>query len=156
MLPQEYLWKARRMDTEYGGVPEGVKGPVVRKLKSFPRLPSWVFGAWAEASPDIHNFIHLICTARLTHELELQRKGGARRSRMNEKAALAVLTGQVRRVLSLEVTRAQSRLLLDRVEVLGSGVEGAGKRRLRREQRAHQLGMMQGRAVLRRGEYYLQ
>ena len=83
---------------------------------------------------------------------------------MNEQAAKASLTGQVRRNLSLTVVKSQARLLLDRVEVLGSGgVEAARRRkwtalegwRLEKEQRAHMLSLRQGSPVLKRGEFYL-
>ena len=165
-LPGEYARKARTMDVEYGGVPEGEVGPVARKLSSFPPLQGWVFGAWNEASPDVHNLVHLLAKARLKKEDELQEWGVvARRKRVSEEAALAALTGQVRRQLSLVSARAQARLLLDRVAVLGQGtVAAAGRRRwveeeerrMRREQRAHLLALEQGRAVLRRGDIFLQ
>lgn len=86
-----------------------MEGPVARKLASFPRLQSWVFGAWGEASPDIHSLVHILATSRLRHEEMLQGRGGRR---MSEKGALSVLTGQVRRSLSLVVERAQARLIL--------------------------------------------
>ena len=165
-LPGEYARKARTMDIEYGGVAEGQVGPVARKLSSFPPLQGWVFGAWNEASPDVHNLVHLLAKARLEKEEELQEWGAvARRRRVSKEAALASLTGQVRRQLSLVSARAQARLLLDRVAVLGRGTEAAAgrrrwveeeERRMGREQRAHLLALEQGRAVLRRGEIYLQ
>ena len=52
-LPREYTEKAMSIDTLYGGVPEGVVGPVQAKLHSFPPLRKWVFGAWGEASEDV-------------------------------------------------------------------------------------------------------
>ena len=84
---------------------------------------------------------------------------------MSEKAARASLTGQVRRHLSLTVIKSQTRLLLDRLEVLGSGVVEATKRRkwvalegwrLQKEQKAHKLSLRQGSHVLKRGEFFLQ
>ena len=49
---------------------------------------------------------------------------------MSDEAALAALTGQVRRQLSLVSARAQAKLLLDRVAVLGQGAEASlGRRR---------------------------
>ena len=110
------------MDRQYGGVPEDAVGPVEGKLASFPPLQSLVFGAFNEASPDVHKLVHVVASARLLHEQELQDDGAvARRRRMSAGAGLAILTGQVRRTLSLEVARAQARLLLDRVQVLGRG-----------------------------------
>ena len=84
---------------------------------------------------------------------------------MSQEGTLAIITGQVRRRLSLTAARANARLILDRVQVLGEGAEAAGvrrrlqaveERRMEREQRAHHLGLMQGRAILRRGDIYLQ
>ena len=65
---------------------------------------------------------------------------------MSPEAGLAIITGQVRRTLSLVAARAQARLLLDRVQVLGRGAAEAGRRRrwqeveerrMGKEQRAH-------------------
>ena len=148
-----------------GGVPEGEHGPVARKLATFP-FQSWMFGAWNEASPDVHTgLVQTVARARLRHQ-ELWDSGGGRHSRMSDTAALALLTGQVRRSLSLVTARATARCLLDRLEVLGTGMEVAAGRRRRlreqevrrmdREQRAHALRMQQGRAVRRQGEFYLQ
>ena len=166
LLPGEYLSSAKKIDEEFGGVPEGVVGPVARKLTSFPRLRGWVFGAWSEASPDIHSLISELVVSRIKHEEELAgNRGRGRRRGMSEKAAKASLTGQVRRTLSLTVVKSQARLLLDRVEVLGSGVVEATRRRnwvaqegwrLQKEQKAHMLSLKQGSPVLKRGEFFLQ
>ena len=165
-LPGEYRRKAQYLDREFGGVPVGEEGPVARKLASFPPLQSWVFGAWNEASPDIHALVHHLAAARLMREAELVDGGAvARRRRMSREGALAMITGQVRRRLSLTAARANARLILDRVQVLGEGMEAAGarrrlqaveERRMDREQRAHHLGLMLGRAILRRGDIYMQ
>ena len=165
-LPGEYRRKAQHLDREFGEVPAGEEGPVARKLASFPPLQSWVFGAWNEASPDIHALVHHLATARLRREAELVDGGAvARRRRMSPEGALAMITGQVRRRLSLTAARANARLILDRVQVLGEGTAAAGarrrlqeseERRMDREQRAHHLGLMLGRPILRRGEIYLQ
>ena len=71
----------------------------------------------------------------------------------------------MRRTLSLESARANSRCLLDRVQVLGSGGKEASRRRrwveeeerrMGRELRATMLSLQHGRPILRRGEIYLQ
>ena len=107
--------------------------------------------------------VHTLAKSRLKKEEMLEGRGG-RRSRMTEEAALALLTGQIRRSLSLVVARATAKCLLDRLEVVGSGTAVAARRRhwreqearaLEREQRAHALSMKHGRAVFRRGEFYL-
>ena len=43
-LPGEYLRKARRMDREFGNVPNTDVGPVEAKLATFD-FKSWVYGA---------------------------------------------------------------------------------------------------------------
>ena len=101
--------------------------------------------------------------ARLKHE-QLLDKGVRRHKKMSDTAALALLTGQITRLLSLVSARATARCLLDRLEVLGSGADGAaGRRRWRerevkrmdREQRAHALSMQHGRAILKQGKFHL-
>ena len=124
-----------------------------------PSTPGWIFGAWNEASPDVHNLVHLLAKARLRKEEELQEWGAvARRRRVSKEAAIAALTGQVRRQPSLVSARAQARLLLDRGAEAAAGrrrwVEEE-ERRMSREQRAHLLALEQGRAVLRRGDIFL-
>ena len=154
------------MDTEYGGVPEGTMGPAATKLLSYPPLEGWVFGAWAECSPHVHDLVAELAGARLKHEQELERKEGrGRRRGSSNVSALSVLTGQIRRGLSLVAARSQARLLLDRVEAVGKGAAEAARRRqwvaqeswrMQKEQRAHMLGLRQGRPVLRRGDFFLQ
>ena len=163
LLPGDYRGKARKVDTKFGGVPAGEEGPVARRLASYPRLQGWVFGAWNEASQDVHNLVPALAKARLKHEQGLEGRGG-KRSIMAEAGAIAILTGQIRRGLSLVVARENARVLLARVQGLGRGAaEAAGRRRwaeseewrMRREQQAHWLGQQLGRSILRRGERYL-
>ena len=148
---------------EFGGIDEKEVGPVERKLGTFP-FHSLVFGAWNEASPDVHELIHIIARAKC-NSMEGKQEDGFSRRKLEYKAELAMTTGQVRRSLSLISAQAQSRCLLDRVEVLGAGTREAKnrrrwvkleERRMWREQKAHQLSMQMGRPVLRRGEFYLQ
>ena len=145
---------AKVVDREYGGVPEGVVGPVQAKLLSFPPLRCWVFGAWGEASTDVHSMVDYLAEARLQHQKQLE--GRWKRQRRSEEAELAILKGQVRRTLSLEAVRSQARLLLDRISGLGAGAEAAARRRhwaeleerrMGRERRAQQMCRSQGRPV---------
>ena len=75
-----------------------------------------------------------------------------------------ILSGQVRRWLSLEGVRGQARCLLGRVGALGPGAVAAAKRRgwalqeearMSRERNAHQLCLAQGHYSLRRGQFQL-
>ena len=130
MLPGEYTSHAKKVDREYGGVPAGVVGPVQAKLTSFPPLRGWVFGAWGEASDDVHQMVDYLAEARQKHQ-QLWEGGRWRARRMGEEAELAMLKGQVRRTLSLEAVRSQARLLLDRLRGIGGGADEAVKRRSR-------------------------
>ena len=78
----------------------------------------------------------------------------SKRGRMEEDGAIAILTGQIRRKLSLTATRENARCLLKRVDRLGKGsgaAEGRRRRsgqegwRMARKQRAHWLGGQRGR-----------
>ena len=80
------------------------------------------------------------------------------RSRRSEEAEVAILTGQVRRLLSVEGVRSQARCLLDRLRGLGAGAAAAARRRqlaaqeemrLRGERQAHLLSLGQGHLALR-------
>ena len=83
---------------------------------------------------------------------------------MSDAGELAILTGQIRRSLSLEGVRSQARCLLSRLDGIGAGARAAAKRRgwaaleekrMENERRAHLLSLGQGRLPLRRGEFLL-
>ena len=161
-LPHEYRQHARKIDQQYGGVLPGVVGPVEAKLLSFPGLRRWVIGAWGEASEDLHILVKDLAMARAKHQQQLE--GRWRHSRRSEEGEVAVLTGQVRRVLSLEGVKGSARCLLDRLRGLGVGAAAAARRRawaeaeeqrLRRERQAHILSLGQGQHALRRGQFLL-
>ena len=123
----------------------------------------WVFGAWGEASEDVHSLVNVLASSRQKHQHLLDgRRGGW--SRISEAAELAMLTGQVRRSLSLEAVRSQARCLLSRLSGLGAGAAAAARRRawagneerrMERERRAYNLSLGQGRCPLRRGQFLL-
>ena len=161
-LPNEYRQHAEKVDREYGDVPQGVVGPVQAKLLSFPPLRRWVFGAWGEASEDVHLLVKDLAVSRAKHQQQLE--GRWRWNRRSEEAEVAMLTGQVRRLLSLEAVRSQARCLLDRVRGLGDGAAAAARRRqwaekeeerLGRERHAHLLSLGRGFHALRRGQFFL-
>ena len=156
----EYLTKAKKVDQVYGGVQAGVVGPVQAKLLSFPALRGYVFGAWGEASPDVHTLVYMLATSRQKYQQTLE--GRWRRIPASDDAELAALTCQVQRELSLEAVRSQARCLLDRLQRLGAGAAAAARRRrwagveegrMARERQAHQLSLRQGRPTLSRGQF---
>ena len=96
ILPREYLTHAKNIDRVYGEVQEGVVGPVQTKLESFPPLSSWDFGAWGEASKDVHTcMVDHLADARQKHQKLLQ--GMWRWERMEEEAEIACYKGQTER-----------------------------------------------------------
>jgi len=79
-----------------------------------------------------------------------------------EQAEVALLTGQVKRLLTLEGVRSYARCLLDRLWRLGAGAAAVAKRerdehRMRRERRAHLLSLNKGHQhhPLRLGHFLL-
>jgi hypothetical protein len=162
-LAGEYSNHARDIDRVYGGVAVGVVGPVQAKLLSFPPLRGWVFGAFGEASTDVHVMVDYLAEARQKHQQLLE--GRWRTERKSQEADVAQYKGQIRRGLSLEAVRSQARLLLDRLGGLGAGAAAAAKRRdwaeaeewrMGRERRANQLALSQGRPVRARGQFLVQ
>ena len=121
-------------------------------------------GTNAEMSSEVKSCnVNAIASSRQKHQHLLDgRRGGW--SRISEAAELAMLTGQVRRSLSLEAVRSQARCLLSRLSGLGAGAAAAARRRawagneerrMERERRAYNLSLGQGRCPLRRGQFLL-
>ena len=105
--------------------------------------------------------IHHLATSRVRVAGPQKGKRGQVRS---EEAELAITTSFLRRTLSTAGVRAQSKLLLSRLEVIGpvAGAKAAAgrrsyalnlERRMANQRRADQLSRMQGKALLRRGQF---
>ena len=103
--------------------------------------------------------IHYLAISRVRKAGPLKGKRGQMRK---EEAELALTTSLLRRALSVVGVRAQARLLLGRLEVIGPGAAAAAGRRnnaLNQERiwasqrRAELLSRAQGRALLRRGQF---
>ena len=52
------------MDRQYGGVQEGVEGPVQRKHDSLGDIKGLVFGAFREGSEDVHSLVQSLDNSR--------------------------------------------------------------------------------------------
>jgi len=106
-LPREYLRKARDVDRVYCGIPEGERGPVENHLQQFGDLRGLVFGAFGEASQDVHKLVQVMAESRL-------RSIGLQRGREGGEGELSVIVGQIRKQLSVAAVGSQSDCLLAR------------------------------------------
>ena len=166
-LTADYLRKARSVDQQYCGTPPPppplpggqeqprVIGPVERRLLQFGEVRGWCFGAFGEASLEVHSLVQRVAESRLQVAETQPFHRGHRKSREAEKASLVAY---VRRALSVTVVREQARLLLDRLRLLGDGAVEADRRRTRadqleaaalRERQAAAVAYLQGRRSLR-------
>ena len=169
LLTSEYQAKARQTDWDYCGTPRPLQvrqgevqpvrqqGPVETKLNTFGRVNGWVFGAWGEASEDVHSLVQRLAKARVER---LDTLPTVRRRQVSRAALLAALVGDVRRQLSLQAVRQQARLLIDRIATVGNGTGAAAQRRdwaveleaaASRRRRAQEVSRRQGRNIVRHG-----
>ena len=158
-LNGEYIAKARNTDRQYCGTPQGTTGPVETKLATLGEVKGVVVGAFGEGSEDLHSLIHHLAFSRVRVAGPQKGRRGQVRT---EEAELALTTSFLRRTLSVVGVRAQSRLLLGRLEVIGPRAAAAAGRRnyalnLERiwanQRRADALSRLQGKALLRRGHF---
>ena len=162
-LTAEYSRKAKAVDHEYCGVPRDTQGPILRHLQSYGKIRGYIVGRWGEMSEELHELITNLAKARLRVKSLLPGSQGRDRrgNSLSEKGHLALLTGSLRRQLSLLAVRSQARLLLDRVEgLIGVGAVAAARRRASAvatarafdlERRAQFVSQRQGANIVRRG-----
>ena len=152
-LKAEYRRKARDVDKETREKRNEEKGPVERRLEEFGDLMGLVFGAWGEASEMVHQLVHTLAESRLAFQ-------GLQRGRPGNSAELGILTGQIRRRLSLVAIKAQTECLLSKIHQVGPGNKLMAKRRqwavqeddrMRRERDAQWLRRIEGVHTLRKG-----
>ena len=132
-----------------------------RRLASYGTVQGWSFGVWGEASDTVHSLIHTITEARL--KISAQQPG--RRAMRSIDVERAQLVGSLRRQISFVAVRANARLILSRMEShVGQGAGEAAKRRQhvavlerqeRRERQAHTISVIQGKNLLRQGQFLM-
>ena len=173
-LTEVYSVKARDVDRLYCGTPKPPKarrgesqpvrqiGPVESRLQTYGRVNGWVFGAWGEASLEVHGLVQRLAKARL--EI-MDQQPGPRGPARGREAQLASLVSWVRRQLSFLAVQQQQRLLLGRLQLLGDGAREADRRRdwavrmeavAVRERQAQAVCLQQGRSICRSGFGLLQ
>ena len=130
-LAAEYARKARSVDIQYGGVVQGVVGPVLKHLQTYGEVKGYVVGRWGEMSEDLHSLVHDLAAGRLqVLECLPGRSVGGRGRELSREGQLAIFTGSIRRQLSFVAVRIQARLLIDRLEGLVSdGATAAASQR---------------------------
>ena len=134
-------------------------GPVERKLAEFGDLHGLVFGAFCEASDDVHNLIHTIAESRVASADLMRGQPGA-----EVREEMSVVVGQIRRRLSVAVARANAGCLISRLSHIGEGSRESMKRRqwrdreerlMRMEREAQWHKRVRGHGVTHRGEFFL-
>ena len=140
----------------YGGVPEGVKGPVESKLEEYGDLLCLVVGAFGEVSEDLHYLINTMAEARV-------QKSQLQAGQVSGESELGTVVGEYRRLVSVASVKAQSECLLSRLNQKGEGQEAADRRRkqvvwgeekLRRQLLAQKIAWVQGkRGLARKGQF---
>ena len=98
-------------------------GRVERELQRYGQILGLVFGAWGEASRDVHLLVDVMANSRLRSQQLTQH------SRVGVREEKSVVVGQIRRCVSVAVMRANSACLLDRLHQVGQGVAGGNGRR---------------------------
>ena len=168
-LTEDYATKAREVDWQYCGTarppprrrgepqPPRELGRVETRLLTYGRVRGWCFGAWSEASREVHEMVQRVALGRLqVAEVQPGRRGPLK----TKEAELAGLVGYVRRRLSFTAAQQQAKLLLDRLQLLGDGASEAAGRRDRaqqleagavRERRGQLVCLRQGVSIMRRG-----
>ena len=154
-LQANYKNKAKKVDQDIIGTAAGERGPVERKLDEYGDIMGLCFGAWGEASKDVHTLVDVLAKSRLKHQL--QDAGRPDEGSDNE---LAVITGQIRRTLSQTVVKSQVNCLLSRIHQVGPGNKQLAKKRqwtlqqdekMRKERSAQWIRRIEGVNTLRKG-----
>ena len=107
-----------KYDSRFHGTTGRETGPLVTLLESFDKLEGLVVGPWGNGSKNLNN---LICTLVECRVATRERFRGQEASDWE----LGVVTGHIRRALSLDFARAQGLCLLSRLCHLGEGARAA-------------------------------
>ena len=148
-LEAEYRRKAREVDKDITDISPG---PVERKLDEYGQIIGLAFGAWGEASYDVHQLIQTLAESRLSHI-------GMQRGRPGSENELGQIVAQIRRRLSVTSIKAQVECLLSRIHQVGENKQLSKKRewvlkeenRMAMERGAQWIRSIEGIQSLRKG-----
>ena len=154
-LQKIYRDKAKALDQTISGTNRGQRGPVERRLDEFGDIMGLCFGAWGEASQDVHNLVEILARARLKFQVlqEGRPDGGSDQE-------LAMIVAQIRRLLSVTAIKAQVGCLLGRLHQVGPGNKQLAKKRewavrqdekMKRERHSQWIRKIEGVNTLRKG-----
>ena len=141
------------MDEELLGIDKNERGPVQRRPDDFGDIIGLCFGAWGEASEDVHKLVQIISESRLRYQ-------GFQRGRPGSEHELGVIVGQVRRRLSMAVMKSQVDCLLSKIHQVGPGNKQLAQKsdfaakednRMSLEHQAQFVRRIEGLRTLRRG-----
>ena len=113
------LWRQRW--ARFGPHP-GEDGPVARALLAYREVCGLVFGAWGEASAEVHQLLSLC--ARTGARAWWRTMGCP-----DEASAIGCMAWLLRRRWAMTALRENARLKLDRLEFVGRGAVAAAHRR---------------------------
>ena len=120
----DYQHHARELDRRFS--PAG-QSPILQRLQSFGRTRGLVFGAYGEASADVHDLLSIAADTQAEH---LWREAGAR----SAAEMRSLLISRVRRRLGMAVVQAMARHRLARVPYVGVSRAVVQARAQRRQQ----------------------
>ena len=121
-IQSEYIQKARDLDSRFSTAVPASPGPVELKLASFGRIRGLTFGAFGEASDDVHDLVSLLAAGQASRDWASMRCRDS-----NEAKALIART--LYRSWGLMAVRSQARLKLCGLAHVGTGMQAAALRR---------------------------
>ena len=154
-LTADYRRKAKKIDQDVIKTPVDKRGPVERRLDEFGTITGLCFGAFGEASQDVHNLVQTMAESRLKFQAEAEGRPGG-----GSDQELGLIVGQIRRALSMSAMKAQVECLLNRIQQAGSGNKQLAKKRewtlvqderMKREKNAQWIRRIEGTKTIRKG-----
>ena len=113
MVAGEYETAARRLDLDHHGTVAPAVGPVLSALRAYTPVRGLVFGAYGEASPDVHSLLYAAAD-------QAARTQWARLGARSHAEAHGSFVVSLRRHWGLTSLREYARLRLSRVCYVGS------------------------------------